>query len=91
MHLLKDGEGVRGGGRDGSVCVSSMMSVSNTIVSPFVTICLCMAFPRYWCPVRRQVFLPRRACRAPAASRRVVPSGSGGVVLGRPANAGEDN
>ena len=42
-------------------------------------------------PVRRQVLLPRRADRPPAAPRGELPGGDGGVVLGRPAGEGQDH
>ena len=43
------------------------------------------------CPVRRQVLLPRRAHRAPAAPRRELPGGDRRVVLGRPPGVGQDH
>ncbi len=42
-------------------------------------------------PVRRQVLLPRRAHRAPAAPRRELPGGDRRVVLGRPPGARQDH
>ena len=42
-------------------------------------------------PVRRQVLLPRRAGHPAAQARGVVPGRDRGVVLGRPAGAGQDH
>ena len=42
-------------------------------------------------PVRRQVLLPRRAGDPAAPARRVLPGGDRGVLLRRPAGAGQDH